>query len=59
MVKNSSANAGDIRVMGSIPELERSLGEGYGIPLQSSVLENPMNRRAWRAAVHRVAKGQS
>ena len=31
-------------------------GEGNGNPLQSSCLENPMDRGDWRAAVHRVAK---
>ena len=35
--------------MGSIPELERSPGEGNGNPLQYSSLENPMDRGAWRA----------
>ena len=34
-------------------------GEGNGNPLQYSCLENPMDRGAWRAVVHRVAKGQS
>ena len=33
------------------------LGEGNGIPLQCSCLENPMNRGAWWARVHGVAKG--
>ena len=53
MVKNPSANAGD---MGSIPESGRSLGEGHGNPLQYSCLENPMDRGAWWATVHRVTK---
>ena len=44
MVKNSSDNAGDLRDMGSIPGLGRSLGGGHGNPLQSSCLENPMDR---------------
>ena len=35
------------------------LGEGHGTPLQSSCLENPMDRGAWRATVHRVAKSQT
>ena len=34
-------------------------GEGNGNPLQYSCLENPMNRGAWWAAVHGVAKSQS
>ena len=56
MVKNLPANAGDIRDMGSIPGLGRSPGEGNGNPLQYSCLENPMDRRAWRAVVHEVAE---
>ena len=54
MVKNMSANAGDIRDMGSIPGLGRSPGGGHGNPLQYSCLENPMDRGAWRATVHRI-----
>ena len=53
MVKNPPANTGDL---GSIPGLERSLGEGNGNPFQYSCLENLMVRGAWRAAVHGVAK---
>ena len=53
MVKSPSANAGD---MGSIPGSRRSPGEGNGNPFQSSCLENPMDRRAWWATVHRVTK---
>ena len=45
MVKNLPANAGDMRDGGSIPELRRSWGGGYGNPLQYSCLENPMNRK--------------
>ena len=56
MVKNPRANAGD---MGSIPGLGRSLGGEIGNPLQYSCLENPMNRGAWRAIVHGVAKSQT
>ena len=41
---------------GSIPGSGRSPGGGHGTPLQSSCLENPMDRGAWRAAVHGVAK---
>ena len=53
VVKNPPANAGDV---GLIPGLGRSLGEGNGGPLQYSCLRNPMDRGAWRAAVHGVAK---
>ena len=42
--------------MGLIPGLERSHGGGHGNPLQYSCLENPMDRGAWRAIVHVVAK---
>ena len=45
--------------MGSIPGLERSLGRGNGNPLQYSCLENSMDREAWRATVHGVAKSQT
>ena len=55
-VKNLPANAGDVRDVGSIPELGRSPGGGNGYPLQYSCLENPMDRRAWWATVHSVAK---
>ena len=53
VVKNLPANAGDA---GSIPELGRFPGEGNGDQLQYSCLENPMDRGAWRAIVHRVTK---
>ena len=53
MVKNSQANAED---MGSIPGSGRSPGGGNGNPLQYSCLENPMDRGAWWAIVHGVAK---
>ena len=56
VVKN---NAGDIRDVGSILGLGRSPGGGHGNPLQYSCLENPMDRGAWRATVHQVAKGQT
>ena len=44
--------------VGSIPGLERSSGEGNGNPLQYSCLDNPMDRRAWRAVVHAVTRSQ-
>ena len=56
LVKNLPANVGDTRDGGSIPELERSPGEGNGNPLQQSCLENFMDRGAWQATVHGVAK---
>ena len=48
-------NAGDTVL---IPGLGRSLGKGNGNPLQYSCLENPMDRKAWWATVHGVAKSQ-
>ena len=53
LVKNPPANAGD---MGSIPWSGRSSGEGNGSPLQYSCLGNSMDRGAWQAIAHRVAK---
>ena len=52
----STCNVGD---PGSIPGLERSPGEGNDNPLQYSCLENPMDRGAWWATVHGVAKSQT
>ena len=59
MVKNSPADAGDTRDKGSILGSRRSPGGGNGNPLQYSYLENPMDRGAWQAAVHEVAKSQT
>ena len=56
MVKNPPTNAEDTRDLNSIPGLRRSPGEGNGSPLQYSCLENSMERRAWQATVHGVAK---
>ena len=56
MVKNPTANAGDIRDACSIPGLGRSPGGGQGNPLQYSCLENLMDRGAYQATVHRVSE---
>ena len=56
VVKDPPANAEDIRPMGLIPGSGRSPGEGHGSPLQYSCLENPMDRGAWQAIVHRIAQ---
>ena len=53
VVKNPPANAGDIRNSGSIPGLGRSPGGGHDNPFQHFCLENPMNRGASQAMVHR------
>ena len=54
--KESACNVGDL---GSIPGLGSSPGEGNDNPLQYSGLENSMDRGAWRATVHRVAKSRT
>ena len=54
--KESACNAGDL---GLIPGLGRSHGEGNGYPLQYSGLENSMDKGAWQATVHGVAKSQT
>ena len=56
VVKNPPANAED---MGLIPGSGRSPEGGHGNPLQYSCLENPMDRGAWGATVHGVAKSQT
>ena len=56
MVKNPPANAGDIGDVGLIPESGRSPEGENGNPLQYSCLKNSMDKGAWRATVHRVAK---
>ena len=55
VVENPPSNEGD---SGSIPGLGRCPGEGNGNPLQYSCLENFMNRGAWQATVHGVAKSK-
>ena len=56
MVENSPANARD---SGLIPGSGRSPGKGDGNPHQYSCLRNPMDRGAWQATVHGVAKKES
>ena len=56
MLNNLPANIGDIRDVGSFLGLGKFPGGGHGNPLQYSCLENPMDRGAWWATVHSVAK---
>ena len=56
MVKNLSANVGDMRNVGLIPGLGRFPGGEHGNPFQYSCLENPMDRGAWQATVSRIPK---
>ena len=59
VVKNQSANAGDVRDLDLIPGWGRSPGGGNGNPLQYSCLENSIDRGAWWATVHGVTKSQT
>ena len=56
MVKNLPPSAGDLS---EFDPWVRSPGEGIWNPLQCSCPENPMNRGAWWATVHGVAKGRT
>ena len=57
--KESTCNAGTTEDIGSIPGSGRCPGAGNGNLLQCSCLENPMDRRAWRATVHGAAKSRT
>ena len=60
MLKSLPANARDVRDSGSTLGRENPLEEEMAThPLQYSCLENPMDRGAWRATVHRVAKSKT
>ena len=56
VVKNPPASSGNIRDIGSVPQWGRFPGGGHSNPLQYFCLENPMDRGAWWATVHRVTK---
>ena len=58
VVKNLPVNAGDAGDVGLIPGLERYPGVGNSHPLQYSCLENSIDRGAWLAVVHGVAKSR-
>ena len=59
VVKNTPANAEEIRDIGLNLGSRRSPGGGHGNPLQYSCLETPMDRGAWRAIVYGVAKSDT
>ena len=59
VVKNPPTNVRNVRDEGSVSGSGRSPGGGYGNPLQYSCLENPMDRRAGSATVHRFTKSQT
>ena len=56
LVVKNLADKETVREVGLFPGSGRSPGGGHGNPLQCSCLENPMDRGAWRAAVHGVAE---
>ena len=59
MVKNLSASEGDAGDPGLIPRLGRSPAVGKGNPPHYSCLKNSMDRGAWQAIVHEVAKNSN
>ena len=59
VIKNPPVNVGATEDAGSIPGSGRSPGGGHSNPLQNSCLENPMDRGAWWARVHRVAESDT
>ena len=59
VVKNLPANEDRRKRCGFDPLVGKIPGKGNGKPLQYYCLENPMDRGAWRAMVHRVAKNQT
>ena len=58
VVKNLPTNAGELKEVSLIPQSGRSPEGGNGSPLQNSCLENPIDRGAWWATVHGIAKSQ-
>ena len=59
MVKNPPATTGDLRDAASVSGSGIFPGGGCGNPLQYSCLENPMDRGAWRAAIHGVTESDT
>ena len=56
---NPPDNAGHVRDAGSIRGWGRSPGGGHGNPLQYSCWDNPMDRGAWQATVHRITQNRT
>ena len=56
VVKNPPASAGEMTDSRLIPGLGKSSGGGHGNPPQYSCMENPRDREAWRAGIHRVTE---
>ena len=59
VVASLPAKAGDFRDAGSVPGPGRPLGGGHGNPFQYSYQKNPVDRVAWWATAHRVAKSST
>ena len=59
VVKNLTANAGDVEDLGSIPGSGRYPREGNGNSFQYPCLESPMNGGAWLTTVHGITKSQT
>ena len=59
VVKYLLVNVGNVRDVGSTPGSGRSPGGGHSTPLQYACLENPTDRRDWRATVHRAPQNQT
>ena len=57
--KESACNEEVAEDAGSVPGLAGFPGGGHGNTLQYSCLENPMDRGAWQAIIHAVAKSQT
>ena len=59
VVKDPTADVGDVRDVGSVPGLGRSSKGGHGNPLQYSCLKIPTDRGAWWAIVHVVSESRT
>ena len=59
VVKYLLVNVGNVRDVGSTPGSGRSPGGEHSIPLQYACLENPIDRRDWRATVHSAPQNQT